>query len=529
MQKNKSALFLAVVVFTSVLIMTGCDSGNEDPSNPTSVPNAPTIKDIHVENRLISILWDVVEGADSYNLYWNTTGSVSTSDNSVTELKTPYGFISFEHSGLSFFKTYYYRLTAVNALGESSLSSEVSALPAVTSNELWQRASSDYEDGDEFGRSVSISGDYLIEGAPNEDEMGLDSGAVYLYNRDYGATDAWGVIAKRTASDGGASDSFGHSVAISGDYFVVGAPNKDGSGADQGAAYVFARDQGGTDAWGEVVILTASDAAAGDSFGNSVAISGDYVVVGANREGGGGTDRGAAYVYYRNQDGPDAWGEVMILTALGTADGDRFGHSVSINGDYVIIGAPYKDDTGADQGAVYVYYRNQDGPDAWGEVVILTASDAAAGDEFGFSVAIDGDYVVVSAPNKDGSGADEGAVYVYDRNLGGTDAWGEVVILTASDAEDSDYFGSSVSISGDYVLVGAPDEDGDGTDQGAAYVYYRNQDGSDAWGEVMKLVSGGSQDDDLLGYSVAISDHFAITGIPGEDGIGTDIGAVSIF
>ncbi|MCK4557250.1 MAG: hypothetical protein KAU47_07005, partial [Candidatus Aminicenantes bacterium] len=101
-----------------------------------------------------------------------------------------------------------------------------------------------------------------------------------------------------------------------------------------------------------------------------------------------------------------------------------------------------------------------------------------------------------------------------------------------SDAADTDYFGSSVSISGDYILVGAPYEDGTGTDQGAAYVYYRNQDGPDVWGEVMKLISGGAQDDDLLGYSVAISDHFAITGVPGEDGVPTvtiDIGAVSIF
>lgn len=409
---------MAVVVFTGVLIMTGCDSGNDDSSNPTSVPNAPAIEDIQVENRLISILWYVVEGADSYNLYWNTTGSVTTSDNSYTDLQTPYNFISFSHSGLSFFKTHYYRLTAVNVLGESSLSSEVSALPAVTIGELWKRAASDYEDGDEFGRSVSISGDYLIAGAPYEDEMGLDSGAIYLYNRDYGATDAWGVIAKRTASDAAAGDSFGHSVSISGDHVVVGAPNKDGLGADEGAAYVFARDQGGTDAWGEVVILTASDAAAGDSFGHSVSVSGDYVVVGANRKGGVGTDRGAAYVYYRDQGGPDAWGEV--------------------------------------------------------------------------------------------------------------------VILTASDPADSDYFGSSVSISGDYILVGAPYEDGDdtGTDQGAAYVYYRNQDGPDVWGEVMKLISGGPEDDDLLGYSVAISDHFAITGVPGEDGVPTvttDIGAMSIF
>ena len=519
---------MTLVVLASVLVMPHC-GGNGDPSDPTTVPDRPTIDDLYVANRMIAILWYVVENADSYNLYWNTTGNVTTSDNSFTGLETPYNFISFEHSGLSFFKTHYYRISAINIIGESSLSNEMSTLPAVTSEELWYRSSGDYDDGDEVGRSVSISGDYLVAGAPYKDDTGLDLGAAYVYYRNQGADDAWGQVAKLSASDAADSDIFGYSVSISGDYVVVGAPNKDGSAADEGAAYVYYRNQGGTDAWGQVTKLTASDAAAGDNFGYSVSIGGDYVVVGAPNKDGSAADEGAAYVYYRNQGGTDAWGQVTKLIASDAAAGDTFGYSVSISGDCAVVGAPYKDGTGADEGAVYVYDRNLGGTDAWGQVTKLTASDAAAGDEYGSSVAIDGDYAVIGAPYKDGTGADEGASFVYYRDQGGEDNWGEVVKLAASDAAVSDSFGNSVSICGDYVLIGAPYEDGDGTDQGAAYVFYRNQDGTDAWGEVVKLTTVGAEDDNILGYSVGIGDYFIVTGVPGEDGLTTDIGAIAIF
>ncbi|MCK4815084.1 FG-GAP repeat protein, partial [bacterium] len=229
--------------------MTACNAGDEEVQQ---VPHAPTIQISYVENRLISVLWNTVEGADIYVLYWNTTGDVSTSDNRLVVPQTSSPSINIGQAGLSFFKTYYYMAIAVNALGESSPSNEVSALPFVTSEELWKRAASDYEDGDEMGRSVAISGDYIIGGAPNEDGNGFDCGAAYIFYRDLGGVDAWGEVTKLTASDAADSDSFGHSVAISGDYAVVGAPNADGAGSDQGAAYIFYRDLGGVDAWGEV-------------------------------------------------------------------------------------------------------------------------------------------------------------------------------------------------------------------------------------------------------------------------------------
>jgi hypothetical protein len=277
-------------------------------------------------------------------------------------------------------------------------------------------------------------------------------------------------VAKLTASDGAAYDDFGYSVAISGDTVVVGTHYDDDNGFESGSAYVFERNQTGADNWGQVAKLTASDAAADDRFGVSVAISGDTVVVGAWGDADNGTQSGSAYVFERNQTGADNWGQVAKLTASDAAAGDWFGYSVAISGDTVVVGAPGDDDNGSQSGSAYVFGRNQTGADNWGQVAKLTASDGAAGDWFGYSVAISGDTVVVGAPYDDDNGAYSGSAYVFERNQTGADNWGQVAKLTASDAAAVDCFGISVAISGDAgaIVVGADWDDDNGTDSGSA-------------------------------------------------------------
>jgi hypothetical protein len=420
-------------------------------------------------------------------------------------------------------------VTAVNTAGESGPSNEVSALPAVIPEELRKKLASDAQNSDWFGWSVAISGDYVVVGARHEDGPGTDRGAAYIYERNYGGLDNWGEVAKLTASDAENIDMFGISVAISGDYVVVGAYAEDGAGTYRGAAYIYERNYGGLDNWGEVAKLTASDAQNSDYFGNSVAISGDYVVVGAYAEDGVGFSRGAAYIYERNYGGQDNWGELAKLTASDAQDWDYFGISVAISGDYVVVGARHEDGPGTDRGAAYIYERNYGGQDNWGELAKLTASDAQNVDYFGISVAISGDYVVVGAHGEDGAGLGRGAAYIYERNYGGQDNWGEVMKLTASDAENGDRFGISVAIRGDYVVVGAHYEGGAGINRGAAYIYERNYGGPDNWGEVMKLTASDAQDNDRFGNSVAISGDYVVVGAYNEDGVGTDRGAVYIF
>jgi len=342
------------------------------------------------------------------------------------------------------------------------------------------------------------------------------------------------------ASDRRIDDYFGYSVSISGDTLVVGAYAEDGGAGDptssSGAAYVFARNQGGADGWGEVKILRASDAQEWDEFGRSVSISGDTLVVGAHREGGGDGDplqgSGAAYVFQRNQGGNDNWGEVQILRASNAFRWDLFGGSVSICGDTVVVGAEGRTSVASDCGAAYVFTRNQGGADNWGEVAILYASDAQEDDAFGRSVSFSGDTVVVGADEEDGGAgdpaADSGAAYVFRRNQGGANNWGQVRIVRASDRQASDFFGRSVSISGDTLLVGAEGEDG-GTlnllpGSGAAYVFGRNQGGTDNWGQVRVLHASDAQEGDYFGRSVSISGDMLVVGADSEDGGAGDPG-----
>ena len=177
---------------------------------------------------------------------------------------------------------------------------------------------------------------------------------------------------------------------------VVGAPSDDHAGPFSGSVYVFGRNQGGADNWGEVEKLTASDAEPEANFGRSLAISADTVVIGARRWAGTTSD--SAYVFERNKGGPDNWGEVKKLTA--TVDGTGFGISLSISTDTILVGA---------HGSASVFSRNQGGADNWGEVNTLTASDGAAGDDFGAAVGINADTALVGAPQDD---VNKGAAYV---------------------------------------------------------------------------------------------------------------------
>lgn len=520
MKKIKNVFLMAVAVLAGILFMTDCDGGSEE------VPGTPTINLYYVSNREIGIIWDVVENADSYTLYWNNTGGVTTSDNAITNLLSSYVGILYRHTSLCLFKTYYYRASAVNETGESALSNEQDAVPVTVPMEYQKLFDTAYADTDHFGLSASMSGYDIIIGAPNKDDGGSDSGAAYVFFR-YEGEFYWEEVKKLTASDAEAGDEFGRCVAIDGDSAIVSAPYEDDVGSDRGAAYIFNRDQGGDDNWGEVKKLIASGAQDGDEFGTSVAISGDYAIVGAQYEDSGGTSSGAAYVFYRDQGGADNWGEVAKLTASDAALGDLFGRSVAIDGDYAVVGAYSEDGAGTDRGAVYIFDRNS----SWGEVKKLTASDFQDSDQFGVSVAIDGDYVVVGAIGEDGGGTDHGAAYVFNRNQGGTDNWGEVIKLTASDADDFDAMGCSVAISGDYVVVGAFYEDGSGgNNRGAAYIFGRNSGGQDIWGQVMKIFSSDAEDGDNFGFSVDIDGDYVIVGVPYEEIIGSsDRGAVYIF
>ena len=232
----------------------------------------------------------------------------------------------------------------------------------------------------------------------------------------------------------------------------------------------------------EVQKILAGDAAAGDRFGYSVSVDGDTAVVGAVFDDDGAPNSGSAYVYVRDSGG--TWSEQEKRTASDAAAGDLFGFSVSVDGDIAMVGALRNDDSGSESGSAYVYVRDSGG--TWSEQEKLTASDAATGDQFGYSVAVDGDTAVVGAVFDDDGGNTSGSAYVYVRDSGGT--WSEQAKLTAGDAAADDLFGYSVSVDGDTAVVGArSNDDGDAIDSGSAYVYVRDSGGT--WSEQGKLTA----------------------------------------
>ncbi len=272
---------------------------------------------------------------------------------------------------------------------------------------------------------------------------------------------------KLLASNAAASDCFGWSVAVSGSTAIVGASFLFTPLAE--TAYIFERDEGGADNWGEVKILTASDAAASDRFGWGMAVSGDIAVVGAFGEDGGGAEAGAAYVFQRDQGGADQWGQVAKPTASDAAAGDKFGFSVALDGVTAVVGTLGEDNAGGNNaGAAYVFQvprptltlvktvtNNNGGTAVVGDFPLFidagpvtsgvantvtsglhtasetsqpgySASDAAGGDGFGWSVAVSSDTAVVGAIGEDAGGSAAGATYVFQRDQGGADNWGEV-------------------------------------------------------------------------------------------------------
>ncbi len=389
--------------------------------------------------------------------------------------------------------------------------------------EIAKLTASDGAAGDNFGQSVSIYGDTVVVGA-RFDDIGANSnqGSAYIFERNHGGPDNWGMVVKITSSDGEAGDSFGESISISGDTIAVGADLEDsGVTYSQGAVYIFERNQGGPNNWGEVAKILASDGLNEDYFGSAVSIDGDTLVVGVPRDDiGAQVDQGSAYIYERNQGGQDNWGEVTKLTILDGFGNDLFGNSVSISNDTVAVGVE-GDDIGinTNQGSVCIFERNQGGPDNWGLVIKITASDGYELDYFGSSVSVNKDTLVVGADQDDFIGS----AYIFERDEGGIDNWGVVTKLSPIDGEIIDHFGNSVSIYRDTILIGAVVDDIDeNEDQGSVYVYYRNQGGNNNWGMVDMITASDGEAGDYVGISVSIMGDTFIIGAGCDNISGND-------
>jgi hypothetical protein len=631
---NTLGIALAVVLNTAcsgksfeLLLEKNCTNTGSPPTRPADLAAA------NAGGGAIRLTWqaskdDTTPQASMVYEICQTTTSGGCSGGSFSVTYSVTGQTKYTTGALTNGTTYFFTIRARDAeCNVSAVSPQVRATAATTPQ--WQQTAylkaPNAEANDWFGYSVAISGDTIVVGAYSEDSnstavcnapnfatcnnnLAGNAGAAYVFERD--GSGAWQQKAYLKAPNTGANDYFGYSVAISGDTIVVGAygeasnstqvcneftstacdnaggdgPNNNGA-SDAGAAYVFERN--GSGAWQQKAYLKAPNAEASDNFGWSVAISGDTIVVGAyqeasnstavcneftstacdnagmdgpNNNGAGGA--GAAYVFER--DGSGAWQQKAYLKAPNAEGNDQFGISVAVSGDTIVVGAYWEDSNSTavmnypfglfsegatDAGAAYVFER--DGSGAWQQKAYLKAPNAQASDNFGWSVAISGDTIVVGAygeasnstavcneftstacDNAGGNGPDNngaggaGAAYVFEHN--GSGAWQQKAYLKAPNTGAGDLFGISVAISGDTIVVGANLEDSTSTavcndlmscpgmgnnmatDSGAAYVFER--DGSGNWQQKAYLKAPNTGAGDYFGSSVAISGDTIVVG-----------------
>ncbi|NDD64580.1 MAG: hypothetical protein EBZ36_11500 [Acidobacteria bacterium] len=429
---------------------------------------------------------------------------------------------------------------------------------------------------DYFGNVLAISGETVIVGAPSEDSNAtgvngdqtsngaLASGAAYVFVRSNGS---WSQQAYLKASNTGANDEFGISVAISGETVVVGAiaessnatgvngNQSDNSAFRAGAAYVFVRN--GT-TWSQQAYLKASNTGIAYRFGISVSISGETLVVGSDTESSSATGvngnqastgapgAGAAYVFVRNNG---SWSQQAYLKASNTDANDNFAWSVGISGETIVVTALYEasnatgvngnqsDNSAPIAGAAYVFVRSGT---TWSQQAYLKASNTESVDIFGISVGISGETIVVGARAEDSnatgvngnqadnSASDSGAAYVFVRNGG---SWSQQAYLKASNTDADDSFGTYVAVSGDMVVVGAPKEDsnatgvngsqaGGATDSGAAYLFVRS---GTTWSQQAYIKASNTDGNDQFATTVGISGETVVVGTWGEDSNATGV------
>ena len=357
----------------------------------------------------------------------------------------------------------------------------------VKMTETAKLTASDAAEHQQFGRSVSISGDVtVVSGA----------GSAYVFEKPLTGWVDMTETAKLTASDGVAFFSWsGDYVSLSGDVIMAGAPSDDQGGPNSGAVYVFKKPPDGWVNMTETVKLTASDAEPSDEFGTSVAISGDVALIAAYHQQVGHFDFDYGWVYVFRFDGAN-WNEEAKLTPSDPAANNLFGNSVAISGDVALIGDYRDDDNGNSSGSAYVYRFNGTN---WIEEAKLTASDGATGDAFGQSVSVSGEVALIGAVWDDEGLYDTGSAYVF--RFDGTN-WNEEAKLTASDPAWADRFGKSVSISGDVAVIGAfqPFPDPYPHGPGKAYVFGGLSDCNDNGTlDICDIADGTSQDTNANG------------------------------
>ena len=374
-----------------------------------------------------------------------------------------------------------------------------------------------------FGNSVAIDISYALVGSYVRDTgVDVDIGAAYLFKHNSFDPTDWGQISKLYPLSANAGMKFGSSVKINSSFAMVTAPYHsyvDGNTYIQaGSVYVFNHNsttgyygvQNGI-IWNESSIIRPTTKTSYDTFGSSIDMSGNYLIVGAI-EKDATSNKGKAYMFYYENGN---WVEKKILTADDGVNGDEFGYSVATNQEYAFVGAPNHD---SNKGKVYLFKKNHLGNDNWGLLKKIQPTYIAPNDYFGTAIAVNNHNAFISSP---GTTDTSGAVYYFSERL---DVWGVDVAgewkenhkMTASDGENNNKFGISLAVSNTIAVVGSSLQDISGNvDSGAAYIFYNTGEGY--WEEAEKITAADIEAGDEFGISVAVHYKTVTVGAWKED------------
>jgi surface protein len=394
---------------------------------------------------------------------------------------------------------------------------------------------SDGGNGDQFGLAVAVSGGVVVVGSPYDDTHTNDAGSAYVFMSSSGGN--WTQVQKLTAPLASGeygwnhyNARFGSAVGVSGDTIIVGKPYFDSMYGATGAVYVYKRSSAGGTIWTHESTLTPSDGQyQQDYFGDAVAISGDVVVVGARFDDDYGSNSGSAYVFERAA--ASNWTQVSKLIPDTYISNAYFGQAVAVHGDVVVVGAPNVNNY---KGVVYVYGRSDGAGSSWTQVAKLEPSDGQIYDNFGAAVAVYDGVIVVGSPRDDGSSSgsyyyDAGSAYVYERS-GSSYNWTLASKLEPpSTSSNPSYkqFGASVSVSGDFIVVGPKDDMMMSYGyQERVYVFVRSSDG---WYEHQNITAADGSSYDLFGASAALSEENLVIGSRYDDDSGSSSGSAYAF
>jgi VCBS repeat-containing protein len=358
------------------------------------------------------------------------------------------------------------------------------------------------ENAEGFGASVGTGRDWIAVGAPWSNADGISGGAVTVYGRNAGGPGQWDEVLNLLSPDATGDDEFGYSVAMSGEYLFVGAPGHNNTGA----AYLFEWNMGGTNTWDLVKKITGSDTGNGDRFGTSVAMDDGRIAVGAVNADYTGANSGAVYLFARDAGETNQWEQTQQIGPSDSAATAGFGHVVRLDGSRLAVSAPQYSEIRPNGGAVYALEHSGAVTGQWEHVQLLFGDVEGENDEFGYAMDLDEDVIVVGAPIDSNGNSGYGAAYVFVHTGATNGPWMQSRRIERPVNTSGEMFGASVSVDQDLVVIGAPGVGNQqGSDVGEARVYYRHEGGTNQWGFIDLLLPPDDGLDGYFGYAMDLN------------------------